>query len=314
MRTSLFVLSLIVAATPGHAASKLTKFKKLLVCAVDGEQDVELGKEGGTKLNLADALDAGAATLESELASAGIGFVPFAEAKAAAEALQAELDKEMGGMMDSHAAAMGAGAEMGANAGMAAAMQAAMNNPAVTPEQREQMRKAFGASAGQAGAGMQAKAKGHNADMMAGAKSAREAAAVRSGSPSTGQVRMFCPRATDEIAPDVKGGKPLDRTRHWQFLENVGADGWLFVSARFGDTSTSSAASGYGAVTTMSRYVPMWNFEAQAYDKKGKRVWKNAVRVSGEELKIGKTVGSAKKAMDAGAPAAVKELVAEMTK
>lgn len=320
MRTSLFVVALVLAAAPSYAGSKLGKFKKLLVCAVEGEQDIPLGfdKEDGTpapRVNIAGALDASAKALEDELSAAGIGFIPFSEAEAAGQARQERAMKEGEGKLDAHAATMGQAADTGANAGMAAVMQAAMNNPALTPEQREQMRKALGGSSGQAGAAMTAKAKAGNAATMGEAR-ARAAADAGKGSASTKHVLAYCPRLADEVYDDAGNKDALE------FFREVGADGWLSVKAAFGDEEGSgmsgwaptAAAAGVAKAAAKALWVPRWVYEVRVYDKKGKMAWTNRKPIKGEALQVGKTAASAKKAIAAGAPDGIKALVAEITK
>lgn len=317
MRPVLFALTLALASAPAQAAPKIKKFKKLLVCAVNGEQSASLGFEekGAPKVPVADALDASAEALEAELSAAGIGIIPFTEATAAAKARMAREEKETEGKLDASAAMMGQGAELGASAGVNAAMAAAMNNPALSPEQREQMRKALGGSAGQAGAGMQAKAKAQNADMMKSGKSAAAAIGSSKGSPSTWETRSMCGHPADEIYRDASNMKAFE------FLDEVGGDGWLYVQASFGDSEGSgvtawqptNAAAGVAKAAAKARWVARWVYEAKLYDKKGKLVWSNRKPIKGAELKAGKTVASGQKAIEAGVADGIKTLVAELT-
>ncbi|TBR23930.1 hypothetical protein EPO15_05065 [bacterium] len=318
MRTSLLLLSVVLAVSPAHAAAKVKKFKKLVLCAVNGEQTATLGFEekGAPKVKIADALDASAEALEAELSEAGVGFIPSSETKAAAQARMDREEKEMGGKLDASAAAMGQGADLGANAGMNAAMAAAMNNPALTPEQREQMRKAFAGSAGQAGAGMQAKAKAQNADTLANRKGALAAGGSKDGSPATWETRSLCGHPADEIYRDANNKSAFE------FLDEVGGDGWLYVNASFGDVigsgvtawAPTAAAAGVAKAAAKARWAPLWVYEAKLYDKAGKLVWSTRKPVKGEEVEIGKTPASALKVIKASAPDGVKKLVAELTK
>ncbi|MBI3298233.1 MAG: hypothetical protein HYZ75_08725 [Elusimicrobia bacterium] len=314
MRYALLALSLVLAAQPAHAASKLKKFKKLLVCGVTGEQNATVDLEGKGKalVSTKEALDASAKTLAAELSAAGIGMVPFADAAAAAEARMDRKEKAMEGQLDDYAATAGAAAGGAEIAGMNAAMQAAMNNPALTPEMREQMRKAFGASAGQAAAGTQAKVQSGNVNMMKAAKAGRKAQVGKDGSPSTWHARQFCPEPKDAIFPDAPGDGPSDRGEAFAFLDEVGADGWLFVDAKFGESITTVTEQAWKL--TQTSFNPRWVYEVKYYDKKGKMVWGNRKPIRSKDIKLGKTAAGAQKAVDASARDSMKTLVAEMTK
>lgn len=314
MRTSFFVLSLVLAAAPVQAGSKLKKVKRVVLCAVSGGQEASVQWKKETALvDVKMALDAAAAELERQLAGAGIEIVPLAEAEAAAKKLRAgKLDAAKGKLAASEdAMAQGAGAAE--NSGFAAAMTAAMNNPSMTPEMREQMKKHFAASKGQGGASVKSRAAAQNADAMDAAQKGLAMEAARLGSLSTGNTLTLCPgRSIDQLD---RGGESGEK---FTFRDGLGADGWLSVEARFGEVVTSDtgnwAASAASAIKyTFSNYVPRWVFEASIHDKKGKRIWSNRKPIRGEMLKIGGTPASAKKAIEADVPNIVGKVVEELT-
>lgn len=320
----------LLAAAPAFAGSKLGKSKKFIICAVGGEQSVPLGfeKDGVAppRVEIVDAFEAGAKALEDGLSEAGVSFVPFAEAEAAAKARQAKEFGDAKTQLDGSANTSGAAAEAGANAGGDAVMQAIMNNPGMTAEQKEQYRKAFaasaGASKGQVAAAVSNKAQSGYGDMLATGRAAAEAKANSNGSPSTGHVRSYCPRAGDEIQPDEEGRRGIGGTHYYAFRDEMGADGWLYVDATFGVVQgpgpagyqPTLAAAGMAKATAKSYWIPRWEFQVKSYDKKGKLVWQNRKPIQSDNVEIGKTKASAKKAIAASAPEAVKAVVEALTK